>query len=136
MAIKWQNWVYGDVYAGDIEKAEYRRAWYKTRENIALAARRRYRQTGIKRKVYVLSGPRSYAEQKRLYDAYMNGTGNPANRPGTSTHEFGTGADVYVKVNGELKPVGSLTMMRRAFNYWKIKFPYLSREPWHGERYA
>lgn len=36
----------------------------------------------------VLSGARSHARQQQLWDDYQAGRGNPANRPGTSWHEF------------------------------------------------
>ena len=36
-----------------------------------------------------LSGYRTYDEQAYLYDLYLSGLGEPANPPGTSTHELG-----------------------------------------------
>jgi len=42
--------------------------------------------------VAVNSGARSHARQQQLYDDYLAGHGNPANRPGTSNHEYDEGA--------------------------------------------
>jgi len=44
-------------------------------------------------KVTVSSGFRTLAEQQALYNAYLDGTGNPAARPGTSMHEHGLAVD-------------------------------------------
>jgi murein DD-endopeptidase MepM/ murein hydrolase activator NlpD len=41
-----------------------------------------------------LSAYRSYAQQARLYEAYLDGRGAPANPPGTSSHEEGDAVDV------------------------------------------
>ena len=41
-----------------------------------------------------LSGYRTYEEQAYLYDLYLSGEGEPANPPGTSTHEFGIAVDL------------------------------------------
>lgn len=45
----------------------------------------------------VNSGYRTYAEQARLYDAYIHGYGNLAAKPGTSTHGLGLSADIDVR---------------------------------------
>ena len=42
-------------------------------------------------------GGRTYAEQKKLYDAYRAGRGNLAAKPGTSLHESGLAIDVTRK---------------------------------------
>ena len=39
----------------------------------------------------ILSGARSTVRQAQLFEAFQNGTGNPANPPGSSWHEFGEG---------------------------------------------
>ncbi len=41
-----------------------------------------------------LSAYRTYEQQAALYDAFLAGTGAPANPPGTSTHEFGLAVDL------------------------------------------
>jgi hypothetical protein len=41
-----------------------------------------------------LSAYRTYEQQAYLYDLYLAGQGEPANPPGTSTHEFGIAVDV------------------------------------------
>jgi hypothetical protein len=43
---------------------------------------------------WIVSGVRTYAEQVALYQAYLNGTGNLAARPGTSRHERGLAVDI------------------------------------------
>ncbi len=40
------------------------------------------------------SSYRTYAQQQALYNAYLNGTGNLAAKPGTSNHETGTAIDI------------------------------------------
>ena len=37
---------------------------------------------------------RTYAQQAQLYQAFLDGLGEPANPPGTSSHELGTAVDV------------------------------------------
>ncbi len=46
--------------------------------------------------IEVKSGFRSRAEQEKLYAAYKAGHGNLAAKPGTSKHESGNAADVYI----------------------------------------
>lgn len=41
-----------------------------------------------------VSAYRTYEQQAALYEMYLNGTGEPANPPGTSSHEIGTAVDV------------------------------------------
>jgi hypothetical protein len=41
-----------------------------------------------------LSAYRTYSQQARLYEAYLDGRGAPANPPGTSSHEDGNAVDV------------------------------------------
>jgi LysM repeat protein len=41
-----------------------------------------------------LSALRTYEQQAYLYDLYLSGQGEPANPPGTSSHERGTSVDV------------------------------------------
>jgi len=40
-------------------------------------------------KLTIRSGLRTRAEQEKLYQAYLKGTGNLAAKPGTSNHESG-----------------------------------------------
>jgi LysM repeat protein len=42
----------------------------------------------------VLSGYRTYEQQAYLYDLYLSGIGEPANPPGTSSHEYGRAVDL------------------------------------------
>jgi LAS superfamily LD-carboxypeptidase LdcB len=41
-----------------------------------------------------LSAFRTYAQQDYLYQLYLSGQGEPANPPGSSTHELGVAVDV------------------------------------------
>ena len=41
-----------------------------------------------------LSAYRTYEQQAELYEAFLAGTGAPANPPGSSSHELGTAVDV------------------------------------------
>jgi LAS superfamily LD-carboxypeptidase LdcB len=41
-----------------------------------------------------VSAFRTYEQQAVLYDMFLNGTGEPANPPGSSSHELGTAVDV------------------------------------------
>ena len=41
-----------------------------------------------------VSAYRTYEQQASLYDAFLSGTGAPANPPGTSPHELGVSVDV------------------------------------------
>jgi len=41
-----------------------------------------------------LSAYRTYEQQAQLYQAFLAGSGAPANPPGTSSHELGTAVDV------------------------------------------
>ena len=41
-----------------------------------------------------VSAYRTYEQQAALYDAFLSGTGAPANPPGTSAHELGVSVDV------------------------------------------
>lgn len=68
---------------------------------------------------HVNSGFRSYAEQVRLYQAYLAGTGNLAAPPGSSMHEFGLAADGPHWGN-------------KSPNLNGLKYP-VTGEPWHTE---
>lgn len=77
----------------------------------------------------VVSGLRTHAEQKELYQRFLNGTGNLAAVPGTSRHESGRAADVYVD-GVALQNVPGANQAARAVG---LGFP-VSGEPWHVER--
>lgn len=84
---------------------------------------------------YVLSGYRSSAEQKRLYDCYKAGKPgcNPANPPGTSNHEAvpwgpaeALAADIHPNDGS------SYAAMQAACRRHGIHFPIAS-ERWHAQ---
>ena len=75
--------------------------------------------------INITSGKRTYAEQKVLYDAYLNGTGNLAAKPGTSNHERGDAVDGWVGS----KPIGSVPGAREALA--KVGLRINPKEAWH-----
>lgn len=82
----------------------------------------------IDRDIEIVSGWRRHAEQQELYERFLSGTGNLAAVPGTSRHETGMAADVYVdgvalaNVEGAAEAAARLGM----------HFP-VPGEPWHLE---
>jgi TP901 family phage tail tape measure protein len=74
----------------------------------------------------IRSGFRSRAQQARLYQMYLNGTGNLAARPGNSMHERGLAIDTTPRVSGADQAAA------RAF---RLHFP-VGGEPWHVEPFA
>lgn len=80
-------------------------------------------------KLDVISGHRSYEEQAKLYAAYQAGTGNLAARPGTSNHEHGGAADVYVNGVALADVPGAREIAARH----GLHFP-VGGESWHVER--
>lgn len=96
---------------------------------LAPSFRRRLEQllTAAPTRIAITSGYRSRAKQQALYDAWRAGTGNPANRPGTSKHETGQAADLrYVGA-------GSQAWAHANAGRYGLRFPYRLREPWHIE---
>ena len=76
----------------------------------------------------VISGQRTHHEQVQLYRAFQQGTGNLAAPPGTSMHETGQAADVYV--NGV--PLADVPGVRAAAAKLGLGFP-VAGEAWHVE---
>lgn len=76
----------------------------------------------------IVSGHRSREEQSELYQRYLNGTGNLAAPPGSSHHETGRAADVYV--NGTA--LASFDGGSAAASAAGLGFP-VPGEPWHVE---
>lgn len=72
--------------------------------------------------IELVSGYRSYEEQQALYQAYLNGTGNLAAKPGESNHEDGLAMDVA-------NNPGAYDWMKK--NASKFGFHNLPSEPWH-----
>lgn len=76
----------------------------------------------------VISGWRTTHEQSELYQRYLAGTGNLAAVPGSSMHEVGRAADVYI----DGVALASVTGARRIALAHGIHFP-VRGEPWHAE---
>lgn len=76
----------------------------------------------------IVSGFRSRAEQEDLYNKFLNGTGNLAAPPGTSRHESGRAADVYV-AGTALQNVPGAAQAAQSVG---LTFP-VGGEPWHVE---
>jgi hypothetical protein len=82
----------------------------------------------IGRKVKIVSGFRTRAQQEDLYAAYKAGRGNLAAKPGTSNHESGNAADVNVGGTS----LASDQAARKAALEAGLHFP-VPGEPWHAE---
>lgn len=121
----WRTWLTGDVHISRSAPRAHRRSWYQLRRKLARAARR----SGYKWNIN--SGYRSRAEQQALWNAYLNGSGNLAARPGRSNHERGKAADV--SVGGA--PVGATARGRRALEAEGLHLP-VGGESWHVEAKA
>lgn len=81
----------------------------------------------------LISGFRTMDEQRRLYAAYKNGTGNLAARPGYSNHQNGRALDLNVQT-GSSDPVG----VGRVYNWLAghaqhFGFRRIAAEAWHWE---
>ncbi len=72
----------------------------------------------------VTSGFRSTAFQEKLYNDYINGKGNPANRPGYSLHEYGMAIDINSTEAKQLESNGMLSK----YGFWR---PIPNKEAWH-----
>jgi LysM repeat protein len=70
-----------------------------------------------------VSAFRTYSEQAELYDAYLNGTGAPANPPGSSSHESGLAVDLATE---EMRWV--IDQIGAAYGWSKVNGP---DEWWH-----
>ena len=75
-----------------------------------------------------VSGWRTRHEQSELYSMFLNGTGNLAAVPGTSRHEIGYAADVYVKGTALADYPGVRARAKR----FGLHFP-VGGEAWHVE---
>jgi hypothetical protein len=82
----------------------------------------------LDREVEVLSGWRTRHEQESLYQRYQAGTGNLAAVPGTSLHESGRAADVYV----DGVALADVEGARAAAAAVGLHFP-VAGEAWHVE---
>ena len=80
------------------------------------------------REIEVISGWRTRHEQEDLYDSFLSGAGNLAAVPGTSNHETGRAADVYVD-GVALASVEGVGEQAAALG---LHFP-VGGEPWHAE---
>lgn len=83
----------------------------------------------LNRSLVVISGTRTRAEQVVLYARFQAGTGNLAAPPGTSRHETGEAADVYVDGIALAEVPGA----RRTAASLGLGFP-VPGESWHIER--
>jgi LAS superfamily LD-carboxypeptidase LdcB len=84
------------------------------------------------------SGGRTYAEQQKLYNAYLQGRGNRAAKPGSSLHESGIAADfggpVYNTNMAAAMATKQHTWLRQ--NAAQFKWYWVGKnygESWHWE---
>ncbi len=81
----------------------------------------------------IVSGFRTMAEQKVLYQRWLNGTGNLAARPGFSNHQNGRALDLNVQTGGsDAVGVGAVYKWL-ARNGSKFGFRRIPAEAWHWE---
>ncbi len=85
----------------------------------------------------VVSGARSHERQQQLWDDYQAGRGNPANRPGTSWHEYDESV-AWPPADGQSALVGGPWAMAVDFaepyphGAEGLCFP-IPGEPWHAQ---
>lgn len=87
----------------------------------------RLRQLRQEADVSVYSGWRSSTSQQKLYEDYVSGRGNPANKPGTSNHEavpYGSPMALAADLDGDLDAAHAAAPR---YGLW---FP-IPKEPWH-----
>jgi LAS superfamily LD-carboxypeptidase LdcB len=89
-----------------------------------LAMREAARADGID--LYVFSGFRAMDHQKRLYQAYREGYGNKAAKPGYSNHQLGKALDIYI---GDAGIYDWLEAHAKQFGFKRT----VAGEPWHWE---
>lgn len=82
----------------------------------------------VGKKVQVVAGYRSVAEQRVLYARYKAGTGNLAARPGKSNHQEGNAIDAKI---GGVSLAKNAKAKQAAFDLG-LHFP-VKGEPWHTE---
>lgn len=80
--------------------------------------------------LHIVSGYRSIAEQRRLYELYLAGRGNLAARPGRSWHNWRGAADLG-RVGG--KQARDVPRVRAALERHGVRFTVPS-EGWHVQR--
>jgi LAS superfamily LD-carboxypeptidase LdcB len=76
--------------------------------------------------LYIRSGFRSHEIQQWLYQAYKEGYGNKAARPGFSNHQSGSALDIYLPDPATLE---WLNKHGRRFGFKRT----VKGEPWHWE---
>lgn len=85
----------------------------------------------------ILSAARSRERQAELFAAFLNGTGNSANPPGTSWHEFGdglpgTGSALAVDFLTGGRADRALAEVRARAEEFQLCFP-IKGEAWHAQ---
>lgn len=111
---------------------EYRVHW-----RLLAAVEKFMRQNAPNRLVDIISGFRSYASQLRLWLAFLAGTGNPANKPGSSKHEATGGYSVARAIDAYIGGVPfwawvNARGLRDEAAALGLRQPY-DHEPWHVE---
>jgi hypothetical protein len=84
------------------------------------------RGRGGRRGLYIRSGFRSHEIQQWLYQAYKEGYGNKAARPGFSNHQSGSALDIYLP---DPATYDWLNKHARKFGFKRT----VKGEPWHWE---
>ena len=105
---------------------------WPTNKNLMYGLRRIAAQTGLT--VHIVSGYRSYAEQKYLYDGYKAGKPgfNLAAPPGQSRHNSGNAADCGVIYRGKYISIGNYAPAKRLLDDHGLTLT-VPGEAWHVE---
>lgn len=99
-----------------------------------LAMQKAAKEAGIN--LTISSGFRTMEEQTRLYEAYQNGTGNLAAKPGYSNHQNGTAIDIGVRSSFESPEYKWLEDHAIEFGFINTGASFSQPEPWHWELIA
>lgn len=86
------DWLYGTKPGALVAVADVSEDHRSTYKATLLAAARAGKR--LNRRIPINSSYRSYAQQEALYQAYLNGTGALAAKPGTSDHNKGKALDI------------------------------------------
>lgn len=118
----WRTHLVGDVIPPKDASIDAKRNFKRLRNKLGKAAKSR------KEVWRVNSGVRSTTRQQMLYNAYLQGIGPLAAKPGTSNHELGLAADVVRRSDN--KNVGDIVGAKESLRRHGLHLT-IPGEPWH-----